>query len=53
MLDGGHLMFYILEAIGLKANNGLREMLFKAGFVLVIMVMIFTVVNDIMIIGER
>jgi regulator of sigma E protease len=53
MLDGGHLMFYIFEAVGFKANHRLREILFKAGFVLVMMVMIFTVVNDIIIIGER
>jgi regulator of sigma E protease len=52
MLDGGHLMFYVFEAIGLKANDTLREILFKSGFVLVIILMIFTIVNDIMIIGD-
>ncbi|MFT6072860.1 MAG: regulator of sigma E protease [Alphaproteobacteria bacterium] len=53
MLDGGHLFFYMLEVVGLKANSKVRETAFKAGFILVIMVMIFTVINDIITIGWR
>lgn len=53
MLDGGHLLFYMFELVGFKANSSVREIAFKAGFVLVICVMIFTVVNDIMILGTQ
>jgi regulator of sigma E protease len=53
MLDGGHLVFYLLEAIGLKANHNIKEIAFKFGFIIVISVMIFTVVNDIITIGTK
>jgi regulator of sigma E protease len=53
MLDGGHFVFYIFEAIGLKAHERLREFAFKMGFVLLMMVMAFTVINDIVTIGGR
>jgi regulator of sigma E protease len=53
MLDGGHLFFYLLEAVGLKANSRVREVAFKVGFVLVISLMVFTVINDILTLGVR
>ncbi len=53
MLDGGHLFFYLLEAVGLKANPRVREVAFKVGFVLVISLMVFTVINDILTLGVR
>ena len=53
MLDGGHLVFYLLEAVGLKANPRVREIAFKMGFVLVVSLMVFTVINDIITIGAR
>lgn len=53
MLDGGHLLFYIFELVGLKANHQFREIAFKAGFVLVICIMIFTIINDIIVIGTQ
>ena len=52
-LDGGHLVFYILESVGLKAHTQVREFAFKIGFILLMMVMAFTVVNDIVTIGGR
>lgn len=53
MLDGGHLLFYLFEIVGLKANHRVREIAFKMGFFLVISVMIFTVINDILTIGVK
>ncbi len=53
MLDGGHLVFYLFEIVGLKANHNFREAAFKIGFVFVIAVMIFTLVNDILTIGVQ
>jgi regulator of sigma E protease len=53
MLDGGHLVFYLFEIVGLKASHNFREVAFKIGFVFVAAVMIFTLVNDILTIGAN
>lgn len=47
MLDGGHLFFYLYEAVMKKPlNPRIQEICFRAGFVLVIGLTIFTFVND-------
>ncbi|MDF7674410.1 RIP metalloprotease RseP [Acetobacteraceae bacterium ESL0709] len=47
MLDGGHLLFYGLEAIrGKPISLKVREMALQAGFVLVIALFLFTAYND-------
>lgn len=49
MLDGGHLVFYSLEAIlGKPIPEQVQEYAFRAGFVLLIGVMVFANLNDIM-----
>lgn len=53
MLDGGHLIFYLFEIVGIKANDSFREGAFKLGFVVVVAVMIFTLVNDILTLGAN
>ncbi len=48
MLDGGHLLFYGIEAIRRKPLSiKSQEMIMKAGFALLISLMIFTTFNDI------
>jgi len=51
MLDGGHILFYLLEVVGLKPNEQLREFAFKLGFLLVIFVMMFALINDFFTLG--
>lgn len=51
MLDGGHILFYTLEAMGIKLNQRLREAAFKVGFVIIISIMAFTIINDFLSIG--
>lgn len=47
MLDGGHLMYYLVEAIrGRPLSQRVQEIGFRIGFVLVGSLMIFTLVND-------
>ena len=47
MLDGGHLLFYSIEAIrGRPLSENNQEIGFRIGFALVVMLMIFTVFND-------
>lgn len=47
MLDGGHLMFYAVEAIfGRPLSRKSQEVFFRIGFALVMMLMAFSVVND-------
>ncbi|GDX36489.1 zinc metalloprotease [Alphaproteobacteria bacterium] len=48
VLDGGHLFFYIIEAIIRKPVSPKIQMIgFKIGFALVLALMIFTTLNDI------
>jgi regulator of sigma E protease len=47
LLDGGHLMFYGVEAArGRPLSARAQEIGFRIGFALVVMLMIFTVFND-------
>lgn len=47
MLDGGHLMFYLFEAIkGKPLSEKTREYGFRIGLALVLMLMIFATMND-------
>jgi regulator of sigma E protease len=49
LLDGGHLLFYALEAIrGRPLSTKAQELGFRFGFAIVVMLMIFTVFNDIL-----
>ena len=48
MLDGGHLLFYLIEAItGRPINVKVQEIAFRIGFAILISLMIFTTINDI------
>jgi regulator of sigma E protease len=47
MLDGGHLAYYLYEAIrGKPLSQRVQEIGFRFGFALVITLMIFTTFND-------
>jgi regulator of sigma E protease len=49
MLDGGHLLFYIFEAIrGRPLSERTQELSFKLGFALVGGLMLFATLNDIL-----
>lgn len=48
MLDGGHLFFYMVEAIfGRPVSPNIQEIGFKIGFAMVVMLMLFSTWNDI------
>ncbi len=48
MLDGGHLVFYIVEAIkGKPVSESVQEYAFRAGFTILIGLMLFANINDI------
>ncbi|HRE20182.1 MAG TPA: RIP metalloprotease RseP [Rhabdaerophilum sp.] len=48
MLDGGHLVFYTIEALfGRPVSPRAQEISFRVGFALVIMLMLFSTWNDI------
>jgi regulator of sigma E protease len=48
VLDGGHLMFFLIEAVGRKpVNIKVREVAQQVGIVVLIMLMIFVFYNDI------
>jgi regulator of sigma E protease len=48
MLDGGHLVFYVIEALrGRPLSPQLQDLGFRIGFALVIMLFIFVTFNDI------
>src|SRR6516165_6279534 len=48
LLDGGHLLFYGIEAVrGRPLSERAQELGFRIGFVVVVMLMIFTIYNDI------
>ena len=47
MLDGGHLLYYVIEAVrGRPLSQRMQEAGFRIGFALVIALMAFTLVND-------
>lgn len=47
MLDGGHLLYYLVEAIrGRPLSPRVQEMGFRFGFALVMALMVFTLFND-------
>jgi regulator of sigma E protease len=49
LLDGGHLLFYAIEAIrGRPLSEKAQEMGFRVGLALVLMLMVFATYNDIM-----
>ena len=48
MLDGGHLFFYLIEAVrGRPLSPRVQDLGFRIGFALVIMLFIFVTFNDI------
>jgi regulator of sigma E protease len=48
LLDGGHLLFYSIEAMrGRPLSDRAQEVGFRIGFAIVIMLMIFATFNDI------
>ena len=48
LLDGGHLLFYLIEAVrGRPLSERAQEMGFRIGLAIVIMLMIFATFNDI------
>ncbi len=54
MLDGGHLMFYLAEAIrGRPLSDRVQEYAFRAGIAFVLMLTVFVTWNDIMRIVSR
>ncbi len=49
LLDGGHLLFYLIEAIrGRPLSERAQEMGFRIGLAIVVMLMIFATFNDIL-----
>ncbi|MEP0730110.1 MAG: site-2 protease family protein, partial [Parasphingorhabdus sp.] len=47
MLDGGHLMFYAIEAVRRKpASPKIQEWAFRSGFALVMVFMLVVTFND-------
>ena len=47
MLDGGHLLYYLVEAVrGRPLSVKVQEMGFRFGFALVLALMVFTLFND-------
>ena len=47
MLDGGHLLYYVVEAIrGRPLSPRAQEIGFRVGFAIVGTLMIFTLLND-------
>jgi regulator of sigma E protease len=48
MLDGGHLVYYLIEAVrGKPLSQRVQEIGFRFGLALVFSLMAFTLVNDI------
>jgi len=49
LLDGGHLLFYLIEAVrGRPLSEKAQEMGFRIGLAFVLMLMVFATFNDIM-----
>ncbi len=48
LLDGGHLLYYLIEAVkGRPLSQRVQEMGFRVGLMLVGSLMVFTLINDI------
>ncbi|MDQ0469308.1 RIP metalloprotease RseP [Labrys wisconsinensis] len=48
LLDGGHLVFYAIEAIqGRPLRETTQELLYRVGLAFVVMLMVFSLVNDV------
>jgi regulator of sigma E protease len=48
LLDGGHLLFYGLEALrGRPLSDRIQEIGFRIGFAIVLMLLVFATYNDI------
>ena len=48
LLDGGHLLFYLIEAVrGRPLSERAQEVGFRIGLAIVVMLMIFATFNDI------
>jgi regulator of sigma E protease len=48
VLDGGHLLFYAVQAITRRPlNQKLQEFTFRIGMAMISMLMAFAVINDI------
>ena len=48
MLDGGHLMFYAIEAVrGRRVSERSQEIAFRIGFACVLLLMVFATTNDV------
>ena len=48
MLDGGHLVFYAIEAVrGRRVSERAQEIAFRIGFACVLLLMVFSTTNDI------
>ncbi len=48
MLDGGHLMYYLVEAVrGRPLSRRVQEVGYRIGFFLVFSLMVFTLINDV------
>lgn len=48
VLDGGHLLFYAIEAVkGSPLSEAAQDMAYKAGFIFIIGLMVFVNINDI------
>jgi regulator of sigma E protease len=49
LLDGGHLLFYAIEAVrGRPLSERAQELSFRVGLALVLMLMVFATYNDIL-----
>ena len=54
VLDGGHVVIFLLEIIiGKEINNHVKESLFKIGFSLLILLMVFATWNDVVHLAKR
>jgi regulator of sigma E protease len=54
LLDGGHLLFYAIEAVrGKPLSERAQEFGFRVGFAIVVMLMIFATYNDILHLAAR
>ena len=53
LLDGGHLLFYAIEAVrGRPLSEKAQEIGFRIGFALVAMLMLFATWNDLVHLGS-
>jgi regulator of sigma E protease len=54
LLDGGHLLFYAIEAVrGRPLSDRAQEVGFRIGLAIVLMLMVFTTYNDLLVVWNR